>query len=48
VEYNFNRSHQSLGYLAQWSIFKKELAEVGSPALTMWSATTNSCVKLIE
>jgi len=41
VEYNFNRPHQSLGYLAPIEYIKKELAKIRSPVLPMWSATTS-------
>jgi len=40
VEYNFNRPHQSLGYLAPMEYIKKELAKIRSPVLPMWSAST--------
>jgi transposase InsO family protein len=42
IEYNFNRPHQSLGYLAPIEYIEKELAKVHSPVLPMWSASTLS------
>ena len=41
IEYNFHRPHQSLGYLAPIEYIEKELAEIHSPVLPMWSASTN-------
>ena len=40
IEYNFNRPHQSLGYLAPVEYTEKELAKIRSPVLPMWSAST--------
>jgi len=40
IEYNFNRPHQSLGYLAPIEYIEKELAKIHSPVLPMWSAST--------
>ena len=40
VEYNFNRPHQSLGYLTPVEYIEKELAKIHSPVSPMWSATT--------
>jgi len=40
IEYNFNRPHQSLGYLAPTEYIERELAKIHSPVLPMWSATT--------
>jgi transposase InsO family protein len=40
IEYNFNRPHQSLDYLAPIEYIEKELAKVYSPVLPMWSAST--------
>jgi len=40
IEYNFNRPHQSLAYLAPVEYIEKELAKIRSPVLPMWSATT--------
>ena len=40
IEYNFNRPHQSLGYLAPMEYLERELAKIHSPVLPMWSATT--------
>ena len=42
IEYNFNRPHQSLAYLAPVEYIEKELAKIHSPLLPMWSATTVS------
>jgi len=39
IEYNFNRPHQSLGYLAPIEYIEKELAKIHSPVLLMWSAS---------
>ena len=41
VEYNFNRPHQSLAYLAPVEYIEKELAKIRSPVLPMWSASTH-------
>jgi transposase InsO family protein len=41
IEYNFNRPHQSLAYLAPIEYIEKELAKVRSPVLPMWSASTS-------
>ena len=40
IEYNFNRPHQSLGYLTPIVYIEKELAKICSPVLPMWSAST--------
>jgi transposase InsO family protein len=40
IEYNFNRPHQSLGYLAPMEYIEKELAKLCCPLLPMWSAST--------
>ena len=40
IEYNFNRPHQSLGYLTPIVYIEKELAKILSPLLPMWSAST--------
>ena len=40
VEYNFNRPHHSLGYLAPMEYIQQELAKIRSPVLPMWPATT--------
>ena len=40
IEYNFNRPHQSLGYLVPVEYIEKELAKIRSPVLPMWSAST--------
>jgi hypothetical protein len=40
IEYNFNHPHQSLGYLTSIGYVEKGLAEIRSPALPMWSAST--------
>jgi len=40
IEYNFNRPHQSLAYLAPVEYIEKELAKIHSPVLPMWSAST--------
>jgi len=42
IEYNFNRPHQSLAYLAPVEYIEKELAKIHSPVLPMWSASTNA------
>jgi len=39
IEYNFNRPHQSLAYLALVEYIEKELAKICSPVLPMWSAS---------
>jgi transposase InsO family protein len=41
TEYNFNRPHQSLAYLAPIQYIEKELAKIRSPVLPMWSASTS-------
>jgi len=41
IEYNFNRPHQSLGYLAPIEHIEKEFAKIHRPLLPMWSATTS-------
>jgi transposase InsO family protein len=46
IEYNFNRPHQSLGYLAPIEYIKKELAKIHSPVLPMWPASTCSLRKV--
>ena len=43
IEYNFNRPHQSLAYLAPIQYIEKELAKIRSPVLPMWSASTLTC-----
>ena len=40
IEYNFNRPHQSLGYLAPIEYIERELAKICSPVLPLWSAST--------
>ena len=40
IEYNFNRPHQSLGYLAPIEYIERELAKICPPVLPMWSAST--------
>ncbi len=40
IEYNFNRPHQSLGYLTPVGYIERELAKIRSPVLPMWSAST--------
>jgi len=40
IEYNFNRPHQSLGYLAPVGYIERELSKIRSPVLPMWSAST--------
>ena len=40
IEYNFNRPHQTLGYLTPIEYIEKELAKIHSPVLPMWSAST--------
>jgi len=40
IEYNFNRPHQSLGYLAPLEYIERELTKLRSPVLPMWSAST--------
>jgi len=40
TDYNFNRPHQSLGYLAPVEYTEKELAKIRSPVLSMCSAST--------
>ena len=42
IEYNFNRPHQSLGYLAPVEYIERELAKIRSPVLPMWSASTRN------
>jgi len=42
IEYNFNRPHQSLGYLTPIEYIEKELAKIHSPVLPMWSASTTT------
>jgi transposase InsO family protein len=39
IEYNFNRPHQSLGYLAPIEYIEKELAKIPNPVLPIWSAS---------
>jgi len=43
IEYNFNRPHQSLGYLTPIEYIERELAKIHSPVLPMWSASTHPC-----
>jgi transposase InsO family protein len=40
IEYNFNRPHQSLGYLTPIEYIERALAMIRSPVLPMWSAST--------
>ena len=40
IEYNFNRPHQSLGYLTPIEYIERELAKICYPVLPMWSAST--------
>jgi transposase InsO family protein len=40
IEYNFNRPHQSLGYLSPREYIEKKLPKTRTPVLSMWSATT--------
>jgi len=40
IEYNFNRPHQSLAYLAPVEYIEKELAKISPQVLPMWSART--------
>jgi len=40
IEYNFNRPHQSLAYLTPIQYIERELAQIRSPVLLMWSAST--------
>ncbi len=40
IEYNFNRPHQSLAYLTSIQYIERELAQIRSPVLLMWSAST--------
>ena len=40
IEYNFNRPHQSPGYLATVEYIERELAKIRRPVLPMWSAST--------
>jgi transposase InsO family protein len=40
IEYNFNRPHQSLGYLTPMEYIEEELAKAGSKVSPMWSAST--------
>jgi transposase InsO family protein len=47
IEYNFNRPHQSLGYLAPVEYIERELAKIRSPVLPMWSASTPYCIYLL-
>jgi len=42
IEYNFNRPHQSLGYLAPIEYIERELAKTHGQVLPMWSASTES------
>ena len=44
IEYNFNRPHQSLGYLTPMEYIERELAKINSPMLPMWSASTIYCI----
>jgi len=40
IEYNFNRPHQSLDYLAPVEYIEKEFAKILTPVLPMWPAST--------
>jgi transposase-like protein len=40
IEYNFNRPHQSLGYLAPIEYIERALAKIHGSVLPMWSAST--------
>ena len=40
MEYNFNRPHQSLAYLTPIQYIERKLAQIRSPVLPMWSAST--------
>jgi len=40
IEYNFNRPHQSLGYLAPIEYIERALAKIHGLVLPMWSAST--------
>jgi len=40
VEYNFNRSHQSLAWLTPTEYIENGLAKIRIPVLPMWSAST--------
>jgi len=42
IQYNFNRPHQSFGYLAPVEYIERELAKIRSPVLPMWSASTRT------
>ena len=42
VEYNYNRPHQSLAYLTPIEYIENGLANIRSPVLPMWSASTIS------
>ena len=44
IEYSFNRPHQSLTYLTPLAYIERELAKIRSPVLSMWSASTISCL----
>ena len=46
IEYNFNRPHQSLGYLTPMEYIERELAKINSSVLPMWSASTNACISI--
>jgi transposase InsO family protein len=46
IEYNFNRPHQSLAYLAPVQYIEKQLAKIRSPVLPMWSASTATSLLL--
>jgi transposase InsO family protein len=48
IEYNFNRPHQSLGYLAPVEYIERELAKVHNLVLPMWSASTRYCFSSIH
>jgi transposase InsO family protein len=41
IEYDFNRPHQSLAYLAPIQYIEKELAKIRSPVLPIGSASTS-------
>jgi len=43
IEYNFNRPHQSLGYLAPIEYIERALAKIHGLVLPMWSASTGHC-----
>jgi transposase InsO family protein len=45
IEYNFNRPHQSPGYLAPIEYIEKELAKIPGQVSPMWSASKVSCTE---